>query len=319
MKTKNIVATIVAVIMAVVVLAAQQWDQVNGSMQLRANTGTQPLMIVDQRGTGKIASFRYQGTETFSFGGTSGSQILAPDGTSSVPPYSFASEPGTGMYWVQAGVIGFDISGSGNVVTIQATGYNVGNGLGIRNSAVGTKIVFPAVNGNITLLDNAGTNFGLLQLGGTTSAFPAWARNGTAIEAKLADGSGTYTSIKGGQLRGNTAYALGASDVIFVSATAPTVPVACTSPTVTWNNGTAAFQIDVGTTCAGISTLSMTMPASTNAWVCYAVNTTTSTTAEVEMTASTSTSATFTNYTRTTGVALTWVDGADIRIGCLGG
>ena len=37
------------------------------------------------------------------------------------------------------------------------------------------------------------------------------------------------------------------------------------------------------------------------------------------MTASTSTSATFTNYTRATGVALAWVDGTDVRINCTGG
>lgn len=105
----------------------------------------------------------------------------------------------------------------------------------------------------------------------------------------------------------------------FVINTAPSGPVACTLPTVTWHNGTSAFQIDVGTTCAGISTLVVTLPAMTNAYVCFPMNVTTSATARVEMTASTTTTATFTNYTRTTGVALAWVDGADVRIGCLGG
>lgn len=105
----------------------------------------------------------------------------------------------------------------------------------------------------------------------------------------------------------------------FVTNTAPSGPVACTSPTVTWHNGTAAFQIDVGTTCAGISTLVVTLPTMTNAPICWAINTTTSATAEVEMTASTTTTATFTNFTRTTGLVLAWVDGADIRIGCTQG
>lgn len=103
------------------------------------------------------------------------------------------------------------------------------------------------------------------------------------------------------------------------SNTAPTNPVACSTPTITWSNGTAAFQVDVGTTCAAVTTLVVTLPALANGYICVATNTTTSTTAEVEMTASTTTTATFTNYTRTTGVALAWVDGADIRIGCTGG
>lgn len=101
--------------------------------------------------------------------------------------------------------------------------------------------------------------------------------------------------------------------------TAPSGPVACTSPAVTWSNGTAAFQIDVGTSCTLVTTLVVTLPAVTNAYSCTAVNTTTSATAAVEMTASTTTTATFTNYTRTTGIALAWVDGTDVRIACTGG
>lgn len=100
--------------------------------------------------------------------------------------------------------------------------------------------------------------------------------------------------------------------------TAPTNPVACTTPTVTWSNGTAVFQIDVGSSC-GTSTLVVTLPAVTNAYMCSATNVTTSATAAVEMTASTATSATFTNYTRTTGAALNWANGADVRIMCSGG
>lgn len=118
---------------------------------------------------------------------------------------------------------------------------------------------------------------------------------------------------------GGGVFELSPTGGVLVSATAPSGPVACTTPTVTWNNGTATFQIDVGSTCAGISTLVVTLPAASNAWSCTAMNVTTSATAAVEMTASTTTSATFTNYTRTTGAALAWVDGADVRISCLGG
>lgn len=103
-----------------------------------------------------------------------------------------------------------------------------------------------------------------------------------------------------------------------VSGTAPSGPVACTSPSVLASNGTAAFTIDVGGTCAAVTTLVVTLPAVTTAWVCDGMNVTSSATARVEMTASNATSATFTNYTRTTGVALAWVDGTDVRIACTG-
>lgn len=54
----------------------------------------------------------------------------------------------------------------------------------------GGTVIKAAVNGNLTLVDWAGTDFGLLQLGGITNAYPALKRVGTALEIKLADDSG---------------------------------------------------------------------------------------------------------------------------------
>lgn len=45
-------------------------------------------------------------------------------------------------------------------------------------------------NGNWTMYNNATTDFGLLQFGGTTSSFPALKRNGTGLDVRLADDSG---------------------------------------------------------------------------------------------------------------------------------
>ena len=105
---------------------------------------------------------------------------------------------------------------------------------------------------------------------------------------------------------------------LLISGTAPSVPVACTSPAISWSNGTATFQIDVGTSCAGVTTLSFTMPASTNGWECTASNTTTAA-RDVWATAWTTTSVTLTNTARTTGLATDWADGADIRVKCMAG
>ena len=50
-------------------------------------------------------------------------------------------------------------------------------------------VIRSASDGVVSITNNAGTDFGRLQLGGTTSSFPAIARNGTYIEPKLADGT----------------------------------------------------------------------------------------------------------------------------------
>lgn len=47
----------------------------------------------------------------------------------------------------------------------------------------------------VTMMNNAGTNFDRLQLGGTTSSFPSLKRSTTAIEVKLADDS-AYSNLK---------------------------------------------------------------------------------------------------------------------------
>jgi hypothetical protein len=69
---------------------------------------------------------------------------------------------------------------------------------GLKFGASSTNITAPS-NGNLTLLDNAGTSFNRLQFGGTTNAFPAIKRNGAGIDFRLADDSG-YASITASKL-----------------------------------------------------------------------------------------------------------------------
>lgn len=65
------------------------------------------------------------------------------------------------------------------------TGIEAGSYFGIA----GLGLITAPADGNLLLRNNAGTNFGLLQLGGTTSSFPAWKRNGAQLLARLADDS----------------------------------------------------------------------------------------------------------------------------------
>lgn len=61
------------------------------------------------------------------------------------------------------------------------------------------------VNGNIRFTNNAQTDFGLLQLGGTAATFPAIKRSSTLIQARLADDS-AYCDFESRILRTATAF-----------------------------------------------------------------------------------------------------------------
>lgn len=52
-----------------------------------------------------------------------------------------------------------------------------------------TKLVAPS-DGALTLSNNAGTDFTLLQFGGVSASFPALKRSTTTLQARLADDSG---------------------------------------------------------------------------------------------------------------------------------
>ena len=82
------------------------------------------------------------------------------------------------------GVSKFRVSNLGRVFLGDYLFFNNANTCNIRSN----------IDGNIVLANSAVTGFGLLQLGGTTSSFPAIKRNGAAIDFRLADDSG-YSEI----------------------------------------------------------------------------------------------------------------------------
>lgn len=56
----------------------------------------------------------------------------------------------------------------------------------VKFGSGGTKLS-TSTDGNLILSNAAGTSFGLLQLGGSTSSYPALKRNGASLESRLAD------------------------------------------------------------------------------------------------------------------------------------
>lgn len=103
-----------------------------------------------------------------------------------------------------AGIVATSISASGNLLT--TTNVLAGSG-GLVGWSPTKSLMSSPVDGSIRLTNAAQLDFGLLQLGGTTSSFPALKRSTTTLQARLADDS-AFTNIQG-KLTTDTAYAVG--------------------------------------------------------------------------------------------------------------
>ncbi len=106
----------------------------------------------------------------------------------------------------------------------------------------------------------------------------------------------------------------GISSALTFSSVPPTVTSACTDPSVV-NGGATSFQVDVGTTCTGVTTIVLGLPTAVAGWQCNGYNKTTAT-VRLDQTADTTTAATIVNTSKTTGLATDFVDGADLVISC---
>lgn len=133
----------------------------------------------------------FVGTGTTQLGGPtilSGNVTFSPDNT-----YDFgasgANRPRNGYFAGTLTVTG-QISGLSNV-SAAATAYFLFTSRSKFNSSV---------DGKLTVLNNAGTGFTALLLGGTTASFPSLKVNGTALEVRLADDS-ALTQLNCGNLQ----------------------------------------------------------------------------------------------------------------------
>lgn len=228
-------------------------------------------------------------------------------------------------------------TGSGAVVKADTPTLSgspkIGTGIAAANlylnstAAGGDAIVFQFASANQFLLSTLSA-----ALGGTSGdpILYAYAGNGFLIYTGAAyaakfDSSQRflvgYTTDQGGgekiQVSGTVKATGFTAASLLCSSTAPTVSGFGTSPSVPANNGTCAFTIDVGT--GGVaSTGTVTLPAAANGWVCNAQDVTTPAMFITSQTGGTSTTATFTNYSRTTGLAIAWTASDILRVSCMG-
>lgn len=177
-------------------------------------------------------------------------------------------------------------------------------------------------DGVVTISNAAVSDFSRLQFGGTTSSFPSIKRNGSGIYIRNGDDS-AFTDLNALNIGlGATAGAYYVTTQVIIR-TAPTIASGgCTSPAVTWNNGTAAFLITIGTSCTGVKSFTLTMPAVTNRWVCTAENNTSDAAQQTNYAVARATSTTavvVTSYDRVTGLQEDVTASDTYLVSCLGG
>ena len=107
--------------------------------------------------------------------------------------------------------------------------------------------------------------------------------------------------------------------VLVMSATDPTISGGCTAPAVSAANGTAAFRVTIGTSCTGIRTFTLTMPAASEFWSCHGENHTSDAQQQTNYLVGRATSTTavvMTSYDRVTGLLEDFVASDQYLIHC---
>lgn len=156
-----------------------------------------------------------KGNKTVSSSAFAGGAVgLFADGSAASPSISFASDTNTGMYLAGADNLAFAIGGV-QIVSLASTSVDFSLSSAVRarlNNTGGTfywdvtnlalagsiggtrnaRLSSTSTDGNLLVTNSTANGFGLFQLGGTTSSFPALKRNSALIEFRLADDSG-YT------------------------------------------------------------------------------------------------------------------------------
>lgn len=164
---------------------------------------------------------------------TTSAGLRANDGSAASPSIAFTSDPDTGISRSAAdtlsvatgGVARWRVAASGHLLAETDGAYDIGASGATRprdlyltgTAAVGGNVYLNgdivggmntttrlrlSPNGVALLTNNNQTDFSRLQLGGTTSAFPALKRNGATLEARLADDSG-YTHVAAANVTAN--------------------------------------------------------------------------------------------------------------------
>jgi hypothetical protein len=145
---------------------------------------------------------------------------------------------------------------------------------------------------------------------------------GDPIDVHINGGATVFQLTYTGTLQiGNTLQSAGVrlqSGHLSSSSTAPTIGTCGTSPSIVASNGTAAFQVNVGTGGTA-TTCTVNMPAATTGWICGVFpNAAPQAAAETFAVPTSTTVVTISNYTASTGAALAFASSAVYNLQCSG-
>lgn len=277
--------------------------------RVQVGSGSAALILGDNN-TGTPAAgvvlITSQGDDNFTFKNRFGTFVLGMDGSGNAQ-INPSSSTGT-----------LSVSPGGTLRT--TVGGAAGTGLAITAGTAATNAPRAlSISGGWT--DGTSSNIGIVgnfDMGATGTATGKL----LSLQAGVAGTTEVFSVEHGGQTNANIFSALtysvsprfvaNAAGATFEMAavadknTAPTIASGgCTSPAVTWNNGTAAFLLTVGTSCTGVKTIVLTMPAATNLWAVKCENNTSDAAQQtnyVVARATSTTAVTLTSYDRVTGL-----------------
>jgi hypothetical protein len=219
--------------------------------------------------------------------------------------YSTAVTPGNGNFaFVTTGVNTY-LNGTGTSA-LWVNGANV-----LTATSTGAAVTGTLSSTGALSVPNGTSAANAIQFGGSaTTGFYSTGAGIVRTPAQLiSDGgfNGSYTSYSFYNVNG----------VRVLSATAPTIASGFgTSPSITASAGTAAFKVTVGT--GGAASGVLTFPAATTGWAVNCTDVTNRVTIVAVAVSTSTTSVTVEAYSRTTGLASTFVAGDVLEFSALG-
>ena len=300
------------------------WGAAAGSSQFAfSTTGAPAFQLLNPTSVAAVTNsptltiggaYQNAGTPTFAADTWTIQSIIGSgtNGTSSLEYVHSGTTGAAGVYF-PAGLPSSNIPGIG----LAGTGSS-GFGLGFDQATNGISFVlsgsfpFEIRSQQVVLRSN------------TSLAYTNGGTNGT-IDTTLCRLSGGTVEIgsstgcaASGSLSATNFTASGSINVTnpLISHTAPTISSGFgTGASVTANNGTAAFRINVGTSNTGNGVIGL--PTATTGWNCYAtdITTTSTTVSQTKTTGSTTATATLQNYTDISGTGA-WTDSDVLAVSC---
>lgn len=221
------------------------------------------------------------------------SQIYIPvDGVpNATPALLIGSTPISQGLGLTSGAINFYSANSSNV---RADFFWNGGSILIDNYINGATLnLATTVSSNVTLVDTIASG---------SDAFSV-ATNGARVH--FGTGANDYASSNGTTVTFAGPIAVGTTNVL-ISSTAPTISSGFGgTPSIVASNGTAAFEVNVGTGASASSGV-IGLPTAAHGWVCSCQNLNPTTAALTQMTATSATSCTLSNVVISTGLATAW-------------